>query len=477
MGIYQEIGSRRELLVDTTLVDALSNTTLKLHEPVAAGTAIQLDKPWEGPANGPLAVLPVGDRLHMYYRGMTTDQGDLSGRVCVALSDDSGENWTKPELGLTAYEGNKKTNILAYEDGSSVSRIIPWFDTRPGVSPDERIKSISSEPINGEEHNAFKDPKGPKRAVIHSSADGFTWRRRHEYSQLISDLKNSFDGGCTLFWSEVEQQYVFYYRFMDTHRSVARTVSSDLLTWSDPEPMTYGDSDREHLYTNNTEPYFRSPHTYIAPCARFMQGRRVLTEDQSASINLKTSQGIRYDGDCSEVVLLTTRAGSTHYDRTFMESFVRPGPGYANWVSRTNYPFTGISPYGPDHMQMFVARHYMQDSWHAERFLLRTDGFASVNASYSGGEMITKPFTFQGTELEINFRTGASGSLQVELQEATETSSPSHLLAESDEFIGDEIDRTVRWRSSASIQDFEGKPVRLRFLMKDADLFSLKFNQ
>ena len=42
MGTYQEIGSRRELLVDTTLVDALSNTTLKLHEPVSAGTASSL---------------------------------------------------------------------------------------------------------------------------------------------------------------------------------------------------------------------------------------------------------------------------------------------------------------------------------------------------------------------------------------------------------------------------------------------------
>ena len=111
---------------------------------------------------------------------------------------------------------------------------------------------------------------------------------------------------------------------MDSHRSMARTVSDDLVIWSEPEPMDYGGTDREHLCTNNTEPYFRAPHTYIAPCARFVQGRSALTEKQSDTIGLKTSQDIRYDGDCSEVVLLTNRAGSTCYDRTFMESFVRP---------------------------------------------------------------------------------------------------------------------------------------------------------
>jgi hypothetical protein len=475
MAKYPKIGSRRELFVDEGLLGGMSNTALKLHEPVSAGTVIQIDKPWEGPANGPLSVFPVEDRLHMYYRGMTVNKGDLSGRVCVAVSKNGGETWIKPELGLTAFEGNTKTNILAYEDGSPVCRVIPWLDSRPGIPEDERIKAVSSEPVSGEEHNAFKDPKGPKRAVILSSADGFTWRRRPEYSQLVSSLKNSFDGGCTLFWSEVEQQYVFYYRFMDSHRSMARTVSDDLVTWSEPEPMGYGDTDREHLYTNNTEPYFRAPHTYIAPCARFVQGRRVLTDPQSAAIGLKTSQDTRYDGDCSEVVLLTSHAGSTRYDRTFMESFVRPGPGYSNWVSRTNYPFTGISPCGPDRIQMFVARHYMQDSWHAERLILRTDGFVSLNAPYSGGEAITQPFTHTGSELEINYRTGASGSLRVEIQNADGNPISGYALSDCPEIVGDEITRIVTWQNGSSATD-SSDPIRLRFSLKDADLFSYKFN-
>jgi hypothetical protein len=32
---------------------------------------------------------------------------------------------------------------------------------------------------------------------------------------MISDLRNCFDGGNTMFWSEAEQQYVLYHRWYD----------------------------------------------------------------------------------------------------------------------------------------------------------------------------------------------------------------------------------------------------------------------
>ena len=46
-----QIGSRRELFVDRTLIERLDGAFLKLHEPVSGGTAIRIDKPSEGPAN------------------------------------------------------------------------------------------------------------------------------------------------------------------------------------------------------------------------------------------------------------------------------------------------------------------------------------------------------------------------------------------------------------------------------------------
>lgn len=396
------IGDRRELFVDRHLIDQMDDVSLRLHEPISGGVAINIDPPWEGPANGPVAVFRHEARYLLYYRGMTLAAKDQSGVLCVATSED-GVTWDKPALGLAERAGRRDMNIVADLDGKPLM-IVPWLDTRPDVPANERIKALHSEPLSGEEHTAFQDPKGPKRLFLWTSADGFTFRRCAPQPEIVSSLQNCFDGGNTMFWSEAEQQYVLYYRWYEGEwgeggRSMARTTSADFLNWTEPEPMSYGDTLRQQFYTNGTNPYFRAPHIYIAPAARFMVGRRVVTAAQAEAIGRRQSQGHSYDGDCADAVLLTSRAGTTRYDRTFMEAFIRPGPGASNWVSRTNYLLAGILPCGPDQMMLFVARHYMQDTWHIERLLLRTDGFASLNASWSGGEAVTKPLVFSGESL------------------------------------------------------------------------------
>ena len=410
------LGTRRELFVDRLLVDRLEGMQLKLHEPVPDGVAIRIDRPWEGPANAGLVVFRHEGRSFLYYRAMTLDPGDETGALCVAISED-GVTWTKPALGLVARALCEETNLVADEHGRPLSAV-PWLDTRPGVPDGERIKAIASEPLSGEAHTAFADPAGPKRLVFWASGDGFTFRKLEPQPEIISRLRNCFDGGNTMFWSEAEGRYVLYYRWYDGewgsgYRSVARTTSEDLMTWSDAVPMTYGGTPREQFYTNNTQPYVRAPHLYLAPAARFMEGRRALTDAQIAAIGLQQSRGHFYGNDCSDAVLLTSRAGATCYDRTYMEAFIRPGLDASAWVSRTNYPLTGILPWGRDQLALYVSRAYMQESWHIERLLLRLDGLASASAPWAGGELLTRPFTFAGSALEINYRTSAAGSVRV----------------------------------------------------------------
>ena len=477
------LGSRRELFIDKFLIERLDNARLKLHEPISGGVVLRNDKPWEGPANFGMSVIEVDGRLLMYYRGWSlTDAADQNGVGCVAESRDGGATWTKPALNLVAKPEWPDNNIIATDDGEPrfAFPCAPWVDTRPGVPAAERIKMIQSEPVSGEKHTAMMDPAGPKRLVFWASADGFTFRKLDPQPEMISGLRNCFDGGNTMFWSEIEQQYVLYYRWYDDewgrgHRTMARTTSKDLMTWTPSVPMTYGDTPREQFYTNNTQPYFRAPHLYVAPAARFMEGRQAITAAQAAAIGVKSTGPHVYFKDCSDAVLLTSRAGSTVYDRTFLETFIRPGLGAGNWVSRTNYPLTGILPAGPDRMQMFVSRHYMQDSWHIERLLLRTDGFASVSAPWAGGEMVTKPITFTGKALELNYRTGAPGFVRVEIQDAAGTPIPGYTLDDCPEIIGDEIARVVAWKAGPDVSRLAGQPVRLRFVMKDADLYSIRF--
>jgi hypothetical protein len=201
-----------------------------------------------------------------------------------------------------------------------------------------------------------------------------------------------------------------------------------------------------------------------------MPGRKVLTDEQAAAIHVHAN----YFGDCSDGVLMTTRGGD-RYDRTFMEGFVRPGIGPENWVSRTNYPALNVVPTGANEMSFYVNQSYGQPTAHLRRYSLRTDGFASVNAPYSGGELITRPLTFSGRELSVNFATSAAGGIQVEIQDLAGAPVPGYTLTDALELIGNETDRVVRWKSDSDVSALAGRPVRLRFVMKDADLYAIQF--
>ena len=104
------IGSRRELLVDTYLVDHMQNTTRVLHRPQAREVAMKFDKPWEGNTSGYATVMRDGNLLRMIYRGhrMIWDDEKLrmshSPVACYAESRD-GLTWKKPELRLVPWRG------------------------------------------------------------------------------------------------------------------------------------------------------------------------------------------------------------------------------------------------------------------------------------------------------------------------------------------------------------------------------------
>ena len=103
------------------------------------------------------------------------------------------------------------------------------------------------------------------------------------------------------------------------------------------------------------------------------------------------------------------------------------------------------------------------------------DGFASVNAPYAGGELLTKPFTFSGNRLFLNFATGAAGDIKVEVQGANGEPLPGYSLEDSRELVGNYIEREVSWRGDPDLSKLVGQAVRLRFAMKDADLYAFRF--
>ena len=477
-----EIRSRLELFVDHYLIDKLDGVELRLGSPRRAEVAIRNDRPWEGPFSGSYSVFEHQGKFHMYYRGYGLENVNGGrGVICHAVSDD-GVTWIKPKLGLAEVAGTRDNNVIVKESNEPITpAFFVWLDTRPKTPDDERIKGTYFTADGDRQVTPINAHGKIKRLGCLVSADGARFHKMDPPPRLASGWPGVFDSVNVFFWSPVELRYVCYFRFGDrpdggtTWDSIGRTTSADFIHWSEPAPMTYGRTPREHLYTNQTTPYFRAPHLYIALPARFMAGRRVLTDAQVKEADFKSYKGHTYYNDCSDAALMSTRAGTTRYDRTFMESFVRPGIGLKNWGSRTNYPVCGILQTSPDELSFYVSRHYAHDSWHIRRYTLRLDGFASVHAPYAGGEMLSKPFRFTGKQLLINYSTSAPGGLRVEIQNAEGSPVPGFTLADCPEIVGNEIERTVSWKQGPDVSRLAGKPLRLRFSIKDADLYSIKF--
>ncbi|MFM7073849.1 MAG: hypothetical protein ACKO38_18850 [Planctomycetota bacterium] len=461
------IGGRRELFVDRHLVEALRGAELRLQTPRSASVAFRFDKPWEGEVSGYVTVLhdriDGRDLYRMYYRGRPlTGYGDNDPRAqevtCYAESAD-GLRFERPKLGLIAFGGNKDNNAILADIGHVTHNFAPFIDTRPGVPADERFKAVGGSSQSG--------------LIAYVSGDGIHFRPFREKPIITG---GAFDSQNNILWSEHEHRYVCFFRtFRNGVRWITRTTSEDFVNWTPSVDMTFGNAPNEHLYTNQTVAYFRAPHIYLGTAARFWPGRGGLTEADAAelAIDAKTNYpGLKKDS--SDAVLLSSRGGN-RYDREFLESLARPGLDRRNWTARSNYPARGIVRTGLDEMSIYIQRNYGQPTHHLERLAYRLDGITSLHAGYQPGELETKPIVFQGRRLSLNLSTSAAGGVSVEIQDNEGRPLPGFAMADCREINTDDLDRVVAWKGGADVSELAGKRVKLRFRLKDADLFSFQF--
>ena len=318
------LGNRRELFVDHFLIEQLSGTQLRLHTPRDEGIALKFDVPWEGGFSGYVTIVQLRDKMRAYYRGkpIANKDGSDDEVTCCAESTD-GIHWTRPDVGVYEVQGTRKNNVVLMKAHSVTHNFSPFLDDRPGVPAGEQFKAFGGTMEGG-------------GLMAYKSADGLRWEKMAEapvITKAMVPYKYMFDSMNVPFWSTAEGKYLCYYRvFEGGIRRIVRSESADFMKWSPPVLMQYRNPDMEapieHLYTNQTHPYFRAPHLYVAIGARFMPGRRVLTDEQAAAI--KVNPG--YFKDTSDAIFMTTRPveGAAHlgfYDRTFLEGFIRGGIG------------------------------------------------------------------------------------------------------------------------------------------------------
>ena len=111
------------------------------------------------------------------------------------------------------------------------------------------------------------------------------------------------------------------------------------------------------------------------------------------------------------------------------------------------------------------------------RAVLRLDGFVSVDAAYTGGQLTTVPLNFKGSRLELNVNTSSGGSVQVEILDGAGISLTGFTQHDCDVIRVNSTAHTVTWKGSSDISSLQEKVVKLRFHMRDTKLYAFQFRQ
>ncbi len=487
------IGSRRELFVDSYLInELLGKATQRLHHPVPREMVIKHEEDWEGTASGYHSIFKDADLYRMYYKGWNID---ISNKIldtskhplflCYAESKD-GIHWIKPNLGIYEYKGSKKNNIILYPSqfkgvNFDPGHIAVFKDENPNCPPGSQYKAFSLSPK-------------PLGLIAFHSPDGIHW------SPMQNDIVNivgAFDSMNLAFWDPIRKEYRAYWRIFTGGttttevwkpsgiRAIKTATSKDFIHWGPAKDLTYVDSPPEQLYTNQIKPYYRAPHLLIGFPARYIerdwsQSMRDLPQledrkERSLSID-------RYGMALSETLFMVTRNGF-HFKR-WNEAFLPPGierdgtwqygQQFTGWhIVETKSSLEGNAP---NELSIYSSERYWKGKGSCvRRYTLRMDGFVSINAPREGGELITKPFIFTGKELSINFSSSAAGGIKVEIQNPDGTPIKGYTLKDNDILFGNSLDRKVTWNEEIDVSNLSGKPIRLRFTLDDANLYSIKF--
>ncbi|MBN2293321.1 MAG: hypothetical protein JXM70_12900 [Pirellulales bacterium] len=476
-----DIGSRRELFIDDYMIDSMKNVELKFHEPVRREIAIQWDKPWEGSGCGYTTVFQDGDKYRMYYKSWQHSGQSKNcpfHRLVIGYAEsDDGIKWRRPSLGLFDFNGSKENNITLNEiDGSECHDFSPFIDKNPQATADAKYKAIGlayKHKIRGVW--AFKSP------------DGVNWtlmKDKPVYS------KGAFDTQNIAYWSEKDGKYVLYYRvFVKGVRHIERAFSDDFINWRRDGLIDFGDGGptmEEQFYVNQIKPYYRAPHILIGFPARYVDRGMTASTYKLPEPELRKQRvaaNRRYGTAVTDTVLITSRDGKNF--KRCNDVFMRPGLRTKyNWSYGDNYVAWHVvetdstEDDSPRELSLYSAEAYFTGSFgRLRRFTMRIDGFASAHAKHDQGELITKPFTFDGERLSLNFATSAAGYVKIELQSPDGKPIPGFRLDDADILYGDTLDRTVSWKGKNDVGSLKGKPIRMRFVMSEADVYSWKFEE
>lgn len=474
-----KIGTKREVFWDDYLADAEKTTAFRrVCHPEGKEICFTFDQEqWIKPTSCSYPCVLKDDKgYRLYYSPYTFGKKEPYITICVIESED-GIHWKRPCLDIFPHPELSENNIVLEH---IIDSAFVFYDTNPDCPENEKYKAVG--PAKGP-HNGEEDVFG---LWCWTSSDGYHFTLSHMLTN-----QGRFDSLNTMFWKD--GKYYCYMRdfhniipdgeISDATRDVRVMTSEDMIHWTTPKMLEFNDDYDIPLYTNNVVPYDRADHVFVGFPVRYREHKEMSDNIQqmpSLPQKLKARDYCEYPVDIKRVALVTTdcifmcsRDGE-HWFR-YNEAFMTGGlENSENWVYGDCYLAYHWLDVGDDKLYMYnIDRHFVFDeAKHLCRYEIRKDGFACYMAGGDEAVLVTKPLEFSGKDLHLNFSTSAYGYIYVDVLDEDGNKIGDK---ESFEIYGDTIDRKICFSDSTDFSEFSGKAVRLRFRMRDAKLYSMKF--
>ncbi|HOX59206.1 MAG TPA: twin-arginine translocation signal domain-containing protein [Candidatus Paceibacterota bacterium] len=456
-------GHWRRLFLDAWAVEEQQGLARVFHaaekHPVPV---LKSDKPWDSvPAaiTGPYVYGTVardGSKLRLWYQVLTKGN-----HVGYAESID-GIHWTKPDLGIIEFNGSKANNFCL----SAAQREVGGGECHnPSVlrcpepaDPDKRYALFGFDGKAGHARVAF-------------SPDGLHWKYVPETEKKAlftsSDVVN-------FFYDPYQKRYTVTWKTRSRRgRAVGVGWSQDALTWTKPYegPLFAADDldpDATQIYGMPVFPYqglyIGQPWMYHA---RYFK---------SGDYSVKKLHEAQEDSPRTMEVQLAWSWDLINWTRAAGRQQFIPRGAKGQWDAGMIVTARAPVLVGDKLYFYYGGCDGLHDDKRVNAAIglatLRLDGFCSMRAGINEGWLIGRRDPFRRPVVTINARTGTNGYVTAEILDRRNKVVPGFSKENCVTFQGDSVRHELKWKSSAFTAAQKASDYKIRFWLKNAELFS-----
>ncbi len=445
-------------------VDVPVGVRLRAEIAVKSEPWLKPEKPWESGGVGLEAVIQDGNLYRVWYgcgsagrdkvvilpngrKKLGSEEG--SAGLCYAESKD-GFQWKRPSLGIVEFQGSKENNIVT-EDPLIRGGTI-FLD--PLAGPEERYKLVANTDLR-----QF-DPAAKNVSPVLGGAvspDGIHWRKLPE--PLWSQSFNN-DGSPIVYHDTQTGLYVLFTRAnYPRRRSIARAQTDDFRRWPHPEIILTPGPDEDPSDDFYTNPYLQYPG---AVNGHLMLVSTYHRDTSLVDLRLASSMdGAAWNWLSPRTVVKLGKPGAWDGGSLYaVPNMVRLPDGRVA---------VGFQAYNSAHEEYWRVKFERgRERTEYAGWAIWEDGRIAGIEAEKAGVFTTLPLRATGQPIEINAKTGFSGSVRVEV--LVEGEQPAAI---SQEMNGNLLWHRIEW-ARGDLASLAGKTIRLRFLLYNAKVFGFR---